>query len=71
MRITEQQFREYQVVQESGACNMVNKDCVKRFAMEADLHGLVDVIDDGNYYVILENYQELEEEYGVVSDDEL
>lgn len=54
----EQAFEEYEEVRRSGACNMLDRQCVRQEAHERDLEELLRAMADGTYTDIIDNFGE-------------
>ena len=61
--ISETVFQQYTEIQHSGVTNMVMQSQVRQVAVSRGYDELVQVIDNGEYHQILENYGDLEEKY--------
>ena len=50
-------FREYEVVRQTGICNMFNVSCVRKVAQDIGLENLVEYTENPKKYAdILQNY---------------
>ena len=64
MKVTQDEFEQYQKVQRAGPVNMANKNGVQNAANDMGLYELVAFIEDGDYYDLLMNYDKHREEFG-------
>lgn len=52
-RATEQ----FEEVRQAGPCNMLDQNCVQRYAFDNDMHELVVAIEEDRYIDIIESYE--------------
>lgn len=61
--ISEAAFEQYRGVQETGQVNMMNIEGVKHVADSLGYYELAEVIEDGEYDTLIENYDLLKARY--------
>lgn len=64
VEVTETVFRQYEQVRRSGVTNMVIESNVREAAESMGLSELVEFMDAGHYYDLLEDYDEHADEFG-------
>lgn len=63
VEITETMFRQYEQVKNSGVTNMIKKSNVREAAINREFYELASLIDSGNYYDFLQNYEKYENKF--------
>lgn len=69
--VTETVFRQYEQVRRSGVTNMVMETRVRGVAEDMGLDELVEFIDSGDYYDLIEDYAEHVDRFGKPDPSEL
>lgn len=56
--IGEEIWKQFEAIRRSGKTNMLDKGSVQRIALDNDFNELVDLISEGRYPEILQNYSD-------------